>query len=55
MSESDVTFRCNLVTLSEDGDYDDKTMIDYSAGDIDSRDGAKLIEYLQSELGTDEF
>lgn len=55
MSESDVTFRCNLVTLSEDGDYDDKTMIDYSAGDIDSCDGAKLIEYLQSELGTDEF
>lgn len=55
MSESDVTFRCNLVTLSEDENYEEKTMVDYSAGDIDSIDGAKLIEYLQSKLGTDEF
>lgn len=55
MTDSDVTFRCNLVTLSEDGGYDDKTMVDYSAGDIDSADSAVLMEYLQKELGTDEF
>ena len=28
MSESDVTFRCNLVTLSEDENYEEKTMVD---------------------------
>jgi len=31
LSDTDVAIRCNLVTLSEDEEYDQKTMIDYSS------------------------
>ncbi len=55
VGEDDVTFRCNLVTLSEEGEYEDKTLIDYSAGDISSEEGAELIKYLQERLGNAEF
>ena len=34
LDDTDVTLRCNLVTLSDEENYDDKTMVDYSAGDI---------------------
>ena len=53
MTERDVTLRCNLVTLSEEPDYEARTMIDYSAGEISTGEAARLIEVLQSELGTD--
>lgn len=55
MGDDDVTFRCNLVTLSDEENYDDKTMVDYSAGDISSEEGAELIAFLQEKLGTEEF
>ncbi len=44
LSETDIAFRCNLVTLSDEENYADKTMVDYSAGEITSEDAAKLIE-----------
>ena len=34
LADTDVTLRCNLVTLSDEANYADKTMLDYSAGDI---------------------
>ena len=43
LNETDVAFRCNLVTLSDEANYADKTMVDYSAGEITSEDAAKLI------------
>jgi len=43
LNDTDVAFRCNLVTLSDEVDYADKTMVDYSAGEITSEDAAKLI------------
>jgi 2,3-bisphosphoglycerate-independent phosphoglycerate mutase len=44
MADTDVSFRCNLVTLSDADNYADKTMIDYCAGDISSEEADILIE-----------
>ena len=53
MDPADVAFRCNLVTLSEDGPYDSKTMVDYSAGEISTEESAPLIKAVQEALGDD--
>lgn len=55
LKESDVTLRCNLVTLSDEENYEDKTILDYCAGDISTQEAAELIEFIQSKLGNDEF
>lgn len=51
LSETDVALRCNLVTLSDDEDYNSKTMVDYCAGDISSAEAAELIKTIEKELG----
>ena len=43
MSDTDVAFRCNLVTLSDEPEYSDKTMVDYSSGEITTEEAAELI------------
>lgn len=53
LRDSDVTFRCNLVTLSDEENYGDKTMIDYSAGEITTEEAAELIKAVAAELDTD--
>lgn len=50
MEATDVSFRCNLVTLSEDENYEDKCMIDHSAGEITTEEAAILIHALKEEL-----
>ena len=50
LKETDVTFRANLVTLSDEEEYSDKTMVDYSAGEITTDESKQLIEYLQQHL-----
>jgi len=49
----DIAVRVNLVTLSDDTDYQDKTMLDYSAGEITSREAKTLINYVNKKLGTE--
>ncbi len=51
LKDDDVTIRCNFVTLSQDGPYESKTMLDYSAGDIPTEDAEILISFLQEKLG----
>ncbi|MEE1321504.1 MAG: cofactor-independent phosphoglycerate mutase [Acutalibacteraceae bacterium] len=51
--DDDVTLRCNLVTLSDEENYEDKTMVDYSAGDISSEEAAELIRSVQEAFGND--
>ena len=53
LTDTDVTLRCNLVTLSDEENYEDKTMIDYSAGDISSKEAAELIDAVEKALGND--
>lgn len=55
LNDTDVTLRCNLVTLSDEENYEDKTMIDYSAGDISTADAAVLIKAIQEHFGNDTF
>ncbi len=53
LSDTDVTLRCNLVTLSDEENYEDKTMVDYSAGDISTADAAVLIKAVQEHFGNE--
>lgn len=55
MKDNDVTFRTNLVTLSDEENYEDKTMLDYSAGEITTEEAAELIKAVASELDTDKI
>ena len=52
LSETDVTFRCNLVTLSDDEEYSNKTMIDYSSDEISTEEARELIKEVNSRLKT---
>ncbi len=53
LSDSDIAIRCNLVTLSDDEPFEEKTMIDYSAGEISTAESKQLIESLQENLGNE--
>ncbi len=55
MADEDIAMRCNLVTLSDEENYDEKTMVDYSAGDISTEDAAELIKAVQEHFGGGEF
>lgn len=55
LKDTDITLRCNLVTLSDDEDYENKTILDYCADDISSEEAKILIEYIQEKLGNDVF
>jgi 2,3-bisphosphoglycerate-independent phosphoglycerate mutase len=47
LSADDWVFRCNLITIA------DGKMADHSAGHISTKEAGKLIEELQSQLGSD--
>lgn len=55
MKPTDVSFRCNLVTLSDEENYEDKTILDYCADDISTEEAKILVEYLASKLDNEEF
>jgi 2,3-bisphosphoglycerate-independent phosphoglycerate mutase len=48
LSADQVAYRCNLVTVADDG-----TMVDFSGGHPSSEDARKVVEALQDELGGD--
>ena len=53
MQPDETAYRCNVVTLTEDGDYDDKIILDHSADEISTPEAAVLIAALQEKLGND--
>ena len=55
LKDTDVTARANLVTLTDEPNYQDKTMVDYSAGEISTAESKQLIEYLASHLNSDKY
>ncbi len=55
LKDTDVTARANLVTLSDEEVFEDKTMIDYSAGEISTEDAKELIKTLAEKLNCDEY
>ena len=51
MVADDVSFRCNLVTLTEDGGaYEDQKIIDHSSSEISTEDSTVLLEALKEGL-----
>ena len=55
MKPTDVSLRCNLVTLTDEENYSDKTIIDYCADDISTEEAKILINFLASHFDNDEF
>lgn len=51
LSDTDVAFRTNLVTLKGEGCYEDLIIEDHSAGDISSEEAKVLMEYINETLG----
>ncbi|MBQ3179861.1 MAG: cofactor-independent phosphoglycerate mutase [Firmicutes bacterium] len=50
----DVTLRANLVHISDEPVFADKTMIDYSGGEVASEDAAELLRAVAAELDNEE-
>lgn len=55
LKDDDVAFRCNLVTLSENEPFAEKTMVDYCAGDIHTAQADAIIRSVQQAFGGGEF
>lgn len=51
--ETDLAFRCNLVTLDISSDYESATMIDYSSDEITTAEAAELMDEINRNLSTD--
>ena len=50
LADDDIAIRCNLVTLSDEANYEDKTMVDYSSGEITTKESRALMKYLAEHL-----
>lgn len=51
MKPTDISFRCNIVTVSEEeADYSDKTIIDHSSSEISTEDAAVLLKAVSDVL-----
>lgn len=56
MEEKDVSFRCNLVTLSEeDCPYEERCILDHSSDEISTEEAAVLIEALKEGIGREGY
>lgn len=53
LSLSDVTYRCNTVTLSDDEEYENCTMIDYSCDEITTPESTQIINDLNEVFKTE--
>lgn len=50
MKDTDVVYRCNIVTLSEEEVFEEKTIIDHSSSEIDTADAEILLKAVVDEL-----
>lgn len=55
MQPDETAYRCNVVTLSDEGEaYEDKIILDHSADEISTAEADELIKALQAHFGNDE-
>lgn len=54
MLPEDTALRCNVVTLTEEEPYEEKTILDHSAGEISTEEARELIEALDRAFGNEE-
>lgn len=52
LADTDVSYRCNLVTLSDEANLADTRMVDYSAGEISTEEACELILFLDGKLSS---
>lgn len=52
LSDTDVTYRCNFVTLSRAESIEDAVMDDYSAGEVSTQEAAELVDFLNVRFHT---
>lgn len=51
MADSDISFRCNLVTLSEEeGAYEERTILDHSSDEISTKEAEVLLNAVKERL-----
>lgn len=55
MGDSDVVFRCNIVTLSEDEPYEEKIILDHSSGEISTEDADILMDAIREAFNSEEI
>lgn len=55
LGPDDLAFRCNLVTLSEEEDYAQKVMIDYSSDEIPSDEAKEVIKEVNRRFQNEEI
>lgn len=55
MEPGDVVFRCNLVTLTEEEPYRQKTILDHSSGEISTADADILMDAVRAAFNDDTF
>lgn len=56
MKPTDVSLRCNLVTLTEEEpEFGNKRILDHSSGEISTEDAAILLEAVKKELETEVY
>jgi 2,3-bisphosphoglycerate-independent phosphoglycerate mutase len=55
LADTDAVFRCNVVTLSEDEPYGEKTMLDHSSDEISTEEARELLETVNQHLRTEEM
>ncbi len=55
MKETDIIFRCNIVTVSEEEPYAEKTIIDHSSGEISTEDADILMDAVRAAFNNETF
>ncbi len=55
MEEDDVIFRCNVVTLTEEEPYEEKTIVDHSSGEISTAEADRLMDAIREAFNDDTF
>ncbi len=55
MQATDITFRCNVVTLSDEANYEDKVLVDHSADEITTAEARVLIDAINESFKTEQI
>ena len=55
MMPEDIVFRCNIVTLTEEERYAEKTILDHSSGEISTEEADILMGAIREQFNSDEF
>ena len=55
MEPDDIIFRCNVVTLTEEEPYEEKTIVDHSSGEISTAEADALMDAIRENFNDETF